>query len=136
MNSEYGGIYFYGPHLVQPLIYLFDEKIVSARVNRNISNNKNSSATLVYENGMMITLIFTTKKYGWQTFIETDEGVRELKSTVSKEEDDLGKAYIDMVEMFNSGVEPRSHESIIAGVAVLEALYNSSVSGQWETVSY
>ena len=136
LNSEYGGIYFYGPHLVQPLLYLFDEKVVSARVNRNFSNSKNSSAALVYENGMMITLIFTTKKYGWQTFIETDEGVRELKSTLSKSEDDLGKAYIDMVEMFKTGVEPRSHESIIGGVAVLEALYNSSVSGQWETVSY
>ena len=134
INSEYGGVYFYGPHLVEPLVYLFDEKVVSARINKNVNENKNSSASLVYENGMLVTLIFTHKKYGWQTFVETDEGVVEMKSRVEKK--DSGKNYVDMVEMFKTGVEPRSHESIVAGIAILEALYNSAISGKWEGVSY
>ncbi|MEQ6119170.1 Gfo/Idh/MocA family oxidoreductase [Reichenbachiella sp. MALMAid0571] len=134
INSEYGGVYFYGPHLVEPLVYLFDEKVISARINKNVKENKNSSASLVYENGMLVTLIFTYKKYGWQTFVETDEGVVEMKSRVEKK--DPGKNYVDMVEMFKTGVEPRSHESIIAGIAILEALYNSAISDKWENVFY
>ena len=39
-----------------------------------------------------------------------------------------------MVEMFKTGKEPRSHKSIIHGVAVLEALEKSVTSGQWEEV--
>ncbi|WP_089885803.1 Gfo/Idh/MocA family protein [Kriegella aquimaris] len=132
LNSIYGGFYFYGVHMVEPLIYLFDEKVVSARINKNEKDNLNSSASLVFENGMMATLIITSKKYGWQTFIETDEGIVELKPRVEKVDPD--KTYIDMVKMFETGVEPRSHESIVHGIAVLEALYNSSNSGKWETV--
>ena len=133
LNSIYGGFYFYGVHMVEPLIYLFDEKVVSARINKNEKDNLNSTASLVFENGMMATLIITSKKYGWQTFIETDEGIVELKPRVEKVDPD--KTYIDMVKMFETGVEPRSHESIVHGIAVLEALYNSSNSGKWETVT-
>ncbi len=133
LNSIYGGIYFYGVHMVEPLIYLFDEKVVSARINKNEKDNLNSTASLVFEDGMMATLIITSKKYGWQTFIETNEGIVELKSRVEKVEPD--KAYVDMVKMFETGVEPRSHENIIHGIAVLEALYKSSSSGNWETVT-
>lgn len=132
INSIYGGIYFYGVHLVEPLLYLFDERVVSARINKNNKENLNSSASLVFENGMMATLIFTSKKYGWQTFVETDEGVVELKSRVKKVDPD--KNYIDMVAMFNTGKEPRAHESIIHGIAVLEALYKSQITANWETV--
>jgi hypothetical protein len=41
-----------------------------------------------------------------------------------------------MVEMFRTGKEPRSHESILSDVAVLEALEKSVASQQWETVVY
>ena len=132
INSIYGGFYFYGVHMVEPLIYLFDEKIVSARFNKNDKENLNSSASLIFENGRMATLVFTTKKYGWQTFVETDEGVVELKSRVEKVDPD--KNYVDMVNMFSTGEEPRSHESIVHGIAVLEAINKSVISGSWESV--
>ena len=80
----------------------------------------------------MATLIITTKKYGWQTFVETEEGVVELKSRVETVDPD--KNYVDMVNMFNTGKEPRSHESIVHGIAVLEAVQKSIISGKWETV--
>lgn len=129
LSSEYGGVFFYGPHVVEPLIYMFDQPVVRVRVNKN---GKNSGANLVFADDMMVSVVFTTKKYGWQTFVETDEGVLELTSKVSEPEP--GKNYIDMVEMFRSGKEPRSHESILRGIAVLEALEKSTASEQWETV--
>ena len=50
------------------------------------------------------------------------------------EERDPPKHYVDMVNMFRTGKEPRTHESIIKCVAVLEALEKSVSSGGWELV--
>lgn len=129
LDSEYGGVFFYGAHTVQPLLYLFGNNVEKVRVNEN---GENSGANLIFKNGMLASLVFTTKKYGWQTFVETEEGIVELKSKI--EEKKPGKNYADMVELFKTGKEPRSHESIIHGVAVLEALEKSMNSGQWENV--
>ncbi|MCK4922961.1 MAG: hypothetical protein KAS71_18060, partial [Bacteroidales bacterium] len=71
---------------------------------------------------------------GWETFVETEEGLVELKSRV--EESDPGINNVDMVEMFRTGKEPRSHESILNGVAVLEALEKSVESQKWVEVGY
>ena len=130
LNSEYGGVFFYGAHTVQPLLYLFGDNVEKVRVNKN---GENSGANLIFKDGMLASLVFTTKKYGWQTFVETDEGIVELKSRTEEKKPD--KNYVDMVEMFKTGKEPRRHESIIHCVAVLEALEKSVASEQWETVS-
>ncbi|MGB5555991.1 MAG: Gfo/Idh/MocA family oxidoreductase [Flavobacteriaceae bacterium] len=129
LESEYGGIFFYGAHTVQPLLYLFGNNVQKVQVHQN---GKNSSASLVFKNGMLATLVFTTKKYGWSTHIETEEGIIPLKSRVETKTPD--KNYVDMVKMFKTGVEPRSHESIIHCVSVLEALEKSVASGKWEDV--
>ena len=130
LDSKYGGVFFYGAHIVQPLLYLFGDTVDKVRIQKN---GKNSTASLVFENGMMATLVFTTKKYGWQTYVETEDGIIELKSRVSEKEP--GKNYVDMVQMFKTGEEPRSHKSIIHGVAVLEALEKSVASERWEKVA-
>lgn len=130
LDSEYGGVFFYGAHTVQPLLYLFGDNVEKVRV---IENGENSGASLIFKDGMLASLVFTNKKYGWQTFVETEEGIVELKSKL--EEKKPGKNYTDMVEMFKTGKEPRSHESIIHCVAVLEALEKSVASGQWENVT-
>jgi hypothetical protein len=36
--------------------------------------------------------------------------------------------------MFRTGKEPRSHRSILAGMAVLEALERSAITGDWVDV--
>lgn len=131
LDSPYGGVFFYGVHIVQPLQYLFDQKVEKVRINRN---GQNSGANLIFDNGMMASLVFTTKKYGWQTFVETEEGIVELQSRV--EEQNPPKNYVDMVTMFQTGKEPRSHQDILEGVAILEALEKSVKSGQWEIVTY
>ncbi|WP_020529616.1 Gfo/Idh/MocA family protein [Flexithrix dorotheae] len=129
LNSEYGGVFFYGAHIIQPLMYMFGDDVEKVRI---IKNGKNSGASMVFANGMLASLVFTTKKYGWQTFVETENGINELKSRV--EPKNPGRNYVDMVEMFRTGKEPRSHKSILSGVAVLEALEKSVSSGQWEKV--
>ena len=129
LESQYGGIFFYGAHIVQPLLYLFGDHVQKVQIHQN---GKNSSASLIFKDGMLATLIFTSKKYGWSTHIETEEGIVALNSRMEEKKPD--KNYIDMVDMFKTGKEPRSHDSILHGVAVLEALEKSVASGQWEEV--
>lgn len=129
LYSEYGGVFFYGPHMIEPLLYIFGDEVSSVRVHKN---DKNSSASMVFRNGMSATLVFTTKKYGWQTFVETDQGIEELTARV--ENKTPAKNDVDMVRMFRTGNEPRSHQSILRGVAVLEAMEKSVDTEQWEDV--
>ena len=97
INSEYGGIFYYGVHSVQTLMFIFGDDIVKARITKN---GKNASASLAYRNGMLATIIFKSLHYGWETFIETKEGIIELKSRV--EETDPSKYHKDIVEMFRA----------------------------------
>ena len=64
--------------------------------------------------------------------METKNGLQELKSRVK--EPDPPKHYADMVTMFRTGKEPRSHLSILNCVAVLEALKRSVTTRSWEMV--
>lgn len=129
LKSKYGGIFFYGAHMIQPLLYLFGDNIQKVQVHQN---EQNSSASLVFKDGMLATLVFTTKKYGWSTHIETEEGIIPQESQIEEKKPE--KSNVDMVEMFKTGKEPRNHESIIYCVSVLEALEKSVTSGQWEEV--
>jgi hypothetical protein len=129
LDSQYGGIFFYGVHLLQPMMYIFGDDIEKVKISRD--GNK-GSANLVFKNGMFATFILKSLSSGWDTFVETSKGVKELKSRVA--EPDPGKNYADMVEMFRTGKEPRSHDSILKCVAVLEALERSALNEKWEFV--
>ena len=61
------------------------------------------------------------------------KGLIELKSRVP--ESDPVKMYDDIVEMFRTRKEPRSHQSILTEVAVLEALEKSALNEKWEEVT-
>ncbi len=129
LDSKYGGIFFYGIHMVEPILFWFGENVSRVRVSKN---GEKANASLAYDDGKLVTLMFSKIAHGWDTFVETEEGVIKLVSSV--EESDPGKNYVDMVEMFRTGKEPRSHQSILAGVAVLEALEKSVISEDWEDV--
>jgi predicted dehydrogenase len=129
LESPYGGVFFYGIHMVQPLMYIFGDDIRRVRITRS---GKNTSATLLFGNQMMATLIFKSLSYGWRIFAETKEGTIELKSRI--EEADPGKYYSDIVDMFRTGKEPLSHQSILKTVAVLEALEKSGNTEEWVNV--
>jgi predicted dehydrogenase len=129
LDSEYGGVFFYGVHILQPIMFMFGEDIQRVKITRN---GKKGSASLVFKSGLYATLILKNLAYGWETFLETKNGVIELKSRVPESEP--GKMYVDMVEMFRTHKEPRSHHSILNEVAVLEALEKSAANEKWEEV--
>ncbi len=131
LDSQYGGIFFYGIHIVEPLMFMFGEDIQEVKVTRN---GKYGNAGLRFSSGLFATLIFKEKAYGWETFVEAGDKLVELKSRV--EEADPPKNYADMVEMFRTGKEPRSHQSILNGVCILEALEKSGQTEKWTTVEY
>jgi len=129
LDSKYGGVFFYGVHIVQPLFFMFGDDVEKVKISRD---GENGNATLVFRSGLFATLIFKSMAYGWETFVETEEGLIELKSRI--DESDPARNYADMVTMFRTGKEPRSHESIIKCVAVLEAMERSVASEKWEKV--
>ena len=129
LDSEYGGVFFYGVHILQPLMFMFGEDIQRVKITRN---GKKGSASLVFKSGLYATLIFKNVSYGWETYVETKKGLVELKSRIP--ESDPIKIYSDIVEMFRTRVEPRSHQSILTEVAVLEALEKSALNEKWEDV--
>lgn len=129
-DSEYGGVFFYGVHLIQPLMFMFGEDIQKVKVTRV---GKQGSASLVFKNGLYATLIFKPLSYGWETFVDTKKGLVELKSKV--EEPDPPMMDTDMVNMFRTGKEPRSHNSMLKEVAILEAMEKSVSSEKWEDVA-
>jgi len=131
LDSKYGGVFFYGVHILQPLLFIFGEDVEQVCVNRNGSFG---NASFRFSSGLFATLIFKEKAYGWQTYVECKKGFVELKSRV--EEPDPGKNYTDMVEMFRTGKEPRSHQSILNCVSILEALEKSAESEKWVDVEY
>jgi predicted dehydrogenase len=130
IESPYGGVHFYGVHSVDPLLYIFGDNVIKVRVSR-IQNT--ATASLLFNNGMLATIIFMTQARGWSIYAETKKGLVELKSNIK--EKDPPKCYTDMVDMFRTGREPRSHKSILHSVAVLEALEKSIRSDSWEKVS-
>jgi predicted dehydrogenase len=129
LDSPYGGVFFYGVHLLQPLMVMFGDDIQRVKITRD---GKKGSASLVYRNGLFATFIFKNLAYGWETFVETKSGLKELKSRVP--ETDPIMIYTDIVEMFRTRVEPRSHQSILTEIAILEALERSATSEKWEEV--
>ncbi|MGM0621512.1 MAG: Gfo/Idh/MocA family protein [Bacteroidota bacterium] len=131
LDSKYGGVFFYGVHIVQPLMYVFGEDIERVKITRDGSYG---NASLKFSSGLFATLIFKQKAYGWETYVETNENMNELKPRV--EEKDPPRNYVDMVEMFRTGKEPRSHQSILNCVSVLEALEKSAETEKWTEVEY
>lgn len=129
IDSEYGGVFFYGVHLIQPLMFIFGEDIQRVKITRQ---GKQGSASLVFKSGLYATLIFKNLSYGWETFVETKKGLVELKSTVTEPDPPLMDA--DMINMFRTGIEPRTHKSMLTEVAILEALEKSSINEEWEEV--
>lgn len=129
IESPYGGIFFYGVHLVQPLMYMFGDDIKVVKINKY---GKKAGAVLIFESGLQANLVFSSLHYGWETFVETKKGVVELKSRV--QESSPERCYRDMVEMFRTGKEPLKHESILKCIAVLEALERSASDEKWVEV--
>lgn len=130
LDSKWGGVFFYGVHIIEPLLTIFGEDVEKVRVSRNGSFG---NASLIFNSGLFATLIFK-KARDWETFVETSNKLIELKPQVQESNPAIN--YVDMVEMFRTGKEPRSHQSILNSVSVLEALEKSAENDKWVDVKY
>ncbi len=126
--SPYGGVFFYGIHQVQKLMEVFGENVTRVRIARK---DADASATLVFASGLQATLILAKGRPPFELAVVTDKGLNKLESKVA--EDPL-EPYREVVQLFREGKEPRSHESLLQEVAILEAMERSVISDRWETV--
>jgi predicted dehydrogenase len=131
LDSPYGGIFFYGVHIIEPMMYMFGEDVLQVKITRN---GKQGNASIRYKNGLFATLVFKSKAYGWETYVESGEKMVELKSRIP--ETDPPKNYVDMVKMFRTGEKPRLYQSILNGISILEALEKSAQTEKWVDVKY
>lgn len=128
VDSPYGGVFFYGIHQVQKLMEIFGENVVKVRVARK---DADASATLVFASGLQATLVLAKGRPPFELAVVTDKGLQKLESKVT--EDPL-TPYREVVQLFREGKEPRSHESLLKEVAILEAMERSVTSDRWESV--
>ena len=129
IESQWGGVFFYGVHLVDTVLNMFGDNIDKVRVSRN---GRIANGTLVFNNGMLVTLVFLTQGSSRGMYAETKKGVVDIQTEVR--ETYPPKCYIDMVEMFRTGKISRSHNRILYSIAVLEALERSVNSDNWEKI--
>ncbi|MFC2076177.1 Gfo/Idh/MocA family protein [candidate division KSB1 bacterium] len=128
IDSIYGGVFFYGVHQVQQMMEVFGEDIEQVRVTRS---ENDATATLVYSSGVPVTMLLSRGRPRFDLAIVTKAGVVKL---VPRVEPDSMYPYGEMVEMFQEGTEPRTHDSLIRETAILEALERSVDSDGWERV--
>ena len=131
IHCKWGGIFFYGVHSVEPLMYIFGDDIREVRITEN---GGHYTASLAYENGLLATLIFTKSFYGWKTYVVVNDQIKEMVSRVP--EPNPPRNYQDMIKMFRTGEKPRTYQSMLNEVSVLEALEKSVNSRKWEKVRF
>ena len=71
LDSVYGGVFFYGVHIVQPLMYMFGDDVKKVKVSRE---GINANATLVFGSGLYATLIFRRVYPGLGNFCRNRRG--------------------------------------------------------------
>lgn len=128
VESPYGGVFFYGVHQIERLMAVFDENIQRVRVSRK---GEDASATLVFASGMLATVIMSKGRPPFEFAVITDQGIRKLEAKSSGES---LTPYQEIVQLFREGKEARSHQSLLRGIAILEALERSVTTDRWEDV--
>jgi len=129
VESQWGGVFFYGMHQIQRLMELCGEDIERVLVSRA---GRDASAQLVFGSGLQATVFLATGRPPFDLAVITEEGLRKLEPAV---EGDPLTPYREIVELFRNGTEWRAHESLLRETAVLEALERSIESDRWEEVA-
>lgn len=130
LDSEYGGVFFYGIHQVDAIIDLLGVNVESVQVQRH---GNGGVATLFYKDGPVVTMHCVNNKnwtFHWTAVGDTDV----LAWKHAGDGAEAGGPYFTgaktFVEMFRTKREPFSHERMLAPVAVLEALAKSLPKGK------
>jgi predicted dehydrogenase len=126
VDSKYGGIFFYSVHFVERMFKVFGDDVVSVRATRHSGH---TSFQYKYASGHLATAFLAND---WNLHVLTKEGWLEIKPR--HEIEDRLYMYSAIVRMFQTGEEPRTHESILKVVSTLEAMEQSVSSERWETL--
>lgn len=125
ITSKYGGIFFYGIHTVERLFKIFGDDVEAVRATRN---GGRYTFQFKYAAGQIVTYVPVRN---WDVHVAMSKGMRQIKPRFEVE-NVMTYLYSAIIKMFQTGVEPRSHASLIPPIAALEAMERSVHSEDWE----
>jgi len=121
LKSKYGGVFFYGIHQVDAMIEALGTKVDWVDVKRH---DGGGAALVAYKDGPLVTINCINN--GNRTFHWSAVGDTEVLDWAHRNDENIymtgAKTF---VKMFKTGVEPFSHERMLAPLAVLEAMAKS-----------
>jgi predicted dehydrogenase len=125
ITSKYGGIFFYAIHTVERMMKVFGSDVEAARATRNAGR---FTFQFKYAGGQIVTYVPVR---GWDIYLGMRDGLKQIKPRIEVE-NGTHYMYSAIIKMFQTGEEPRTHESLIPPIAALEAMERSVHSEDWE----
>lgn len=126
IDSEYGGVFFYGIHQVDMVVRLLDQDITHVQLNRGIQNH---TATLYSASGAISTMnLIGEGRVGFHVSVIGEKG--RTDRVIGYDENTYLTGVLDFCRMFSTGETDETDSSMLTPVAVLEALEKSQESGE------
>ncbi len=126
IDSEYGGVFFYGIHQVDMVVRLLDRDITHVQLNRG---RQNHTATLFSANGAISTMNLVGEgRVDFHVSVIGENG--RTDRVIGYDENTYLTGVLDFCRMFSTGETDETDGSILTPVAVLEALEKSQESGE------
>ena len=130
IDSEYGGVFFYGIHQVDMVVRLLDQDIAHVQLNRG---QQNHTATLYSASGAISTMnLIGEGRVDFHVSVIGEKG--RTDRVISYDENTYLTGVLDFCHMFSTGKTDETDSSMLTPVAVLEALEKSQGSGEKEEV--
>jgi predicted dehydrogenase len=124
IDSEYGGVFFYGIHQVDMVVRLLDQDITHVQLNRG---KQNHTATLYSASGAISTMnLIGEGRVGFHVSVIGEKG--RTDHVISYDANTYLTGVLDFCRMFSTGETDETDGSILTPVAVLEALEKSQES--------
>ncbi|MDE2888229.1 MAG: Gfo/Idh/MocA family oxidoreductase [Gemmatimonadota bacterium] len=121
IESEWGGVFFYGIHQVDMAVRLLDNDVTHAQVNLGEHNH---TGTLYSSSGSVSTLnLFTDGHSAFHVSVICEKG--RVDRTIGYDENPYLGGARAFCDMFKTGNTDETRESMLMPVAVLEALEKS-----------
>jgi predicted dehydrogenase len=130
LDSQYGGVFFYGVHQVSMVLEAFGYDAEAVLVTRD---GDFATGSIIYPSGKVVTMGLI--KSGAPGFGITAVGMKDVIDQAVKYDEIPYLTAVEMfIHMFRTGEEPLSHDEILKPVQVLEALEKSIASETVETI--
>jgi predicted dehydrogenase len=126
IDSEYGGVFFYGIHQVDMVVRLLEQDITHVQLNRG---KQNHTATLYSASGAISTMNLVGEgRVGFHVSVIGEKG--RTDRVIGYDENTYLTGVLDFCHMFSTGETDETDSSMLTPVAVLEALEKSQASGE------